>query len=175
MKQLADYIRSIPDFPKEGILFRDITTLIENKDGFRLAVDGLAAVAKKLGRIDKIASPEARGFVFGAPVAVEIGAGLVMMRKPGKLPCATVSVSYELEYGTDELHIHRDSIQPGDRVLIIDDLLATGGTMAGAKRLIEEQGGEVVGLAFVVELIDLMGREKFGSAPVFSLMEFPGH
>lgn len=175
MKQLADYIRSIPDFPKEGILFRDITTLIENKDGFRRAVEELTAKVKTLGRIDKIASPEARGFVFGAPLAAALDAGMILMRKPGKLPCRTVSVTYQLEYGTDELQIHADSIRPGERILIVDDLLATGGTISGAKRLIEQNGGTVVGLAFVIELIDLGGREKLGDAPVFSLIEFPGH
>lgn len=175
MKPLADYIRSIPDFPKPGILFRDITTLIENPDGLRRAVNELVERAKTLGKIDKVASPEARGFVFGAPVAAELGTGLILMRKRGKLPCATVSVSYELEYGTDELHIHTDSIRPGERILIIDDLLATGGTMYGAKNLIEQNGGLVVGVGFVIELIDLGGREKFGDSPVFSLIEFPGH
>lgn len=175
MKPLTDFIRSIPDFPKPGILFRDITTLIENPEGFRRAVDELTERAKAFGRIDKVASPEARGFVFGAPVASALGAGLILMRKPGKLPCATVSVSYQLEYGTNELHIHTDSIRPGDRILIIDDLLATGGTMSGAKNLVEQNGGHVVAVGFVIELVDLDGRKKFGTTPVFSLMEFPGH
>jgi len=174
MKPLNEYIRSIPDFPKPGIIFRDITTLIENPEGFRLAVDALAEQARRLGPIDKVASPEARGFIFGAPAAAAIGAGLVLMRKPGKLPCQTISTSYELEYGTDELHIHADSIKPGDRVLLIDDLLATGGTILGAKKLIESAGGIVTGAGFVIELTDLKGREKFGEVPVFSLMEFAG-
>lgn len=174
-KQLADYIRSIPDFPKPGILFRDITTLIEDRDGFRLAVGRMVEEAKKFGPIDSVAAPEARGFVFGAPVAAALGAGLILMRKRGKLPRETVAVSYQLEYGTDELHIHRDSIRPGKRILLIDDLLATGGTMAAAKNLIEENGGKVVGCGFVIELVDLGGREKLGGKNVFSLIEFPGH
>lgn len=175
MKPLADYIRSIPDFPAPGILFRDITTLIENSDGFRQAVNGLAESAKKFGPIDKVASPEARGFVFGAPVAAELGAGLILMRKKGKLPCETVSVTYQLEYGQDEIHIHKDSIQPGDRILVIDDLLATGGTIQGCCRLIEKNGGEIVGAGFVIELVDLGGRDKLAGREVFSLIEFPGH
>lgn len=175
MKPLTDFIRSIPDFPKPGILFRDITTLIESPEGFRRAATELTQQAKAFGPIDKVASPEARGLVFGAPVAAALGAGLILMRKPGKLPRQTVSVSYQLEYGTDELHIHTDSIRPGDRILIIDDLLATGGTMSGAKNLVEQNGGQVVAVGFVIELVDLEGRKKFGSTPVFSLMEFPGH
>lgn len=175
MKPLADYILSIPDFPKPGILFRDITTLIEDKDGFREAIRQLTAKALSFGKIDKVASPEARGFVFGAPVAAALGAGLILMRKPNKLPRPTVSVGYELEYGTNELHVHVDSIRPGDRVLLIDDLLATGGTMGSAKELITSRGAEVVALGFVIELVDLGGRKKLGTDNVFSLIEFSGH
>ena len=175
MKNLADYIRSIPDFPKPGILFRDITTLIENGEGFRQTIDELTAKAETLGPIDVVAAPEARGFVFGAPLAARLGAGLVLMRKKGKLPRKTVSRRYQLEYGTDEIHIHEDSIKPGRRVLVIDDLLATGGTIDGCCRLIESQGGEVVGVGFVIELSDLGGREKLAGRNVFSLVTFPGH
>ena len=175
MKNLADYIRSIPDFPKPGILFRDITSLIENGEGFRQTIDELTAKAEALGSIDIIAAPEARGFVFGAPVAARLGAGLVLMRKKGKLPGKTVSEQYQLEYGTDEIHIHEDSVRPGQRVLVIDDLLATGGTIDGCCRLIESRGGVVVGVGFVIELSDLGGREKLAGRDVFSLITFPGH
>ena len=175
MKNLADYIRSIPDFPKPGILFRDITPLIESGEGFRLAIDELTAKAEQLGPIDLVAAPEARGFVFGAPLAARLGAGLVMMRKKGKLPGKTVSQRYQLEYGTDEIHIHEDSIKPGQRVLVIDDLLATGGTIDGCCRLVESPGGVVVGVGFVIELFDLGGREKLAGRNVFSLVPFPGH
>ena len=175
MKNLADYIRSIPDFPKPGILFRDITTLIENGEGFRRTIDELAAKAETFAPIDMIAAPEARGFVFAAPLAARLGAGLVLMRKKGKLPRKTVSQRYQLEYGDDEIHIHEDSIKPGQRVLVIDDLLATGGTIDGCCRLIESQGGKVVGVGFVIELFDLGGREKLAGRNVFSLVTFPGH
>ncbi len=175
MKDLASYIRSIPDFPKPGILFRDITSLIENPEGFRAALDVLETKAKKFGPIDKIAAPEARGFVFGAPLADRLGAGLVLMRKKGKLPGKTVSAEYQLEYGTDEIHIHEDSIKPGDRVLVIDDLLATGGTVEGCCGLLEKQGAEIAAVGFIIELADLGGREKLAGRNVFALINFPGH
>ena len=175
MKKIADYIRSIPDFPKPGILFRDITSLIENGEGFRQTIDELTAKAETFGPIDVIAAPEARGFVFGAPLAARLGAGLVLMRKKGKLPGKTCSMHYQLEYGTDEIHIHEDSIKPGQRVLVIDDLLATGGTIDGCCRLIESRGGTVAGVGFVIELVDLGGREKLAGRSVFSLVTFPGH
>ena len=175
MKKIADYIRSIPDFPKPGILFRDITSLIENGEGFRQTIDELTAKAETFGPIDVIAAPEARGFVFGAPLAVRLGAGLVLMRKKGKLPGKTCSMHYQLEYGTDEIHIHEDSIRPGQRVLVIDDLLATGGTVDGCCWLIESRGGTVAGVGFVIELADLGGREKLAGRNVFSLVTFPGH
>ncbi|MDO5554184.1 MAG: adenine phosphoribosyltransferase [Planctomycetia bacterium] len=174
MQNLSQYIRSIPDFPKPGIIFRDITTLIENGDGFHVAVQAMTTAVKDWGPVDKIAAPEARGFVFGAPLAASLGAGLILMRKRGKLPCKTVSTTYELEYGTDELHIHADSIKKGDRILLVDDLLATGGTMDACRRLIEDNGGIVVGFAFVIELTDLAGRQKLGPYPVSSLITFEG-
>ncbi|MGI5832696.1 MAG: adenine phosphoribosyltransferase [Thermoguttaceae bacterium] len=174
MKDLADYIRSIPDFPKPGILFRDITALIEDGEGFRRTIDEMVAKAETLGPIDKIASPEARGFVFGAPLATRLGSGLVLMRKRGKLPGKTVSAEYQLEYGIDEIHVHENSVKPGDRVLVIDDLLATGGTIDGCCRLIESQGGKIVGVGFVIELVDLGGREKLAGRDIFSLISFSG-
>ncbi|MDO5565608.1 MAG: adenine phosphoribosyltransferase [Planctomycetia bacterium] len=174
MKSIADYIRSIPDFPSKGIIFRDITPLIENSQGFSQAVTAMAEAARALGPIDKIAAPEARGFIFGAPLAAVLGVGFVPIRKPGKLPCETVSVSYSLEYGTDELHIHKDSICEGDRVLIVDDLLATGGTIDACRNLIQGQGGIVVGFSFAIELVDLKGRAKLNHPQVNSLVTFEG-
>lgn len=173
MKPLIEYIRSLPDFPKPGIIFRDITPLIENAESFAKTIEELTIAAESFGKIDKIATPEARGFLFGAPLSVALKAGLVPVRKPGKLPYKTVSVSYELEYGTDSLEIHEDSIKPGDRVLILDDLLATGGTVNACRQLIEQQGGIVVGFAFVIELVDLKGRQKLGEN-VKSLITFEG-
>ncbi|MDO5580334.1 MAG: adenine phosphoribosyltransferase [Planctomycetia bacterium] len=174
MKTLADYIRSIPDHPKPGIIFRDITPLIESKEGFAESIDQLEKKCRDLGPIDIVAAPEARGFIFGAPLAMRLGAGFVPLRKPGKLPCKTVSVSYSLEYGTDELQMHVDSVKPGDRVLLLDDLLATGGTIEAAGRLIEQNGGTVAGCAFVIELVDLNGRTRLNNRNVISLITFEG-
>lgn len=173
MKQLVDYVCSIPDFPKPGIIFRDITPLTENADGLARSIDELATKAIALGPFDKVAAPEARGFIFGAALAKQLEVGFISIRKPGKLPRATVSTSYELEYGTSELHIHTDSIRPGERILLLDDLLATGGTILACRKLIESQGGVVVGCGFVIELVDLHGRDKLGDN-VFSLCTFEG-
>ncbi len=174
MQDLSKYIRSIPDVPKPGIIFRDITPLIEDKNGLRETIEQLAAAVSVLGPIDKIAAPEARGFIFGAPLALKLGAGFIPLRKPGKLPCKTLSVSYSLEYGTDELHMHEDSIQPGDRVLLLDDLLATGGTVNACRELIQKANGVPIGAAFVIELTDLKGRQNLSDFPVFSLISFEG-
>ncbi len=173
-KPLKEYVRSIPDFPKPGVIFRDITTLIENGPAFRRTIDELAAAAKDFGPIDKIAAPEARGFVFGAPLAAALGVGLVLVRKPGKLPGQTESVSYQLEYGEDTLQIHRGSILPNDRVLIVDDLLATGGTIAAVRRLIESLGAAAVGAQFVIELPALAGRARLEGLSVWWVMSFDG-
>jgi adenine phosphoribosyltransferase len=170
---LASYIRNIPDFPKPGILFRDITTLIQDKRAFRQAVDDLAAKFKNK-KVDYVAAVEARGFIFGGALACELGAGFIPVRKKGKLPWKTKSVTYELEYGTDTLEIHEDALKAGDRVLIIDDLLATGGTVRGVADLVEAQGAQIVGIGFVIELVDLKGREKLKGYPVVSLVEFAG-
>lgn len=174
MKRLIDYIRSLPDFPKPGIIFRDIVPLLEHPEGFRLAIDELYAEVSKWGKIDKIAAPEARGFLFAAPLAYKLNAGLVLMRKPGKLPFKTVSEDYALEYGTNTIEMHEDSIVPGERVLLLDDLLATGGTIAACKNLIEKQGGVVVGATFIIELVDLKGRDKFTDIPIFAPVVFEG-
>jgi len=166
-------IRSIKDFPKPGVLFRDVTTLIKNKPAFKEAVDQLAKIYKGK-KIDKVAGVEARGFIFGAALAYKIGAGFVPVRKKGKLPCKTVSATYALEYGTDTLEIHSDAIKPSEKVLIIDDLLATGGTVSATIELIEKLKGKIIGIGFVIELVDFKGREKFKKYPVHSLVKFRG-
>ncbi|HOW42749.1 MAG TPA: adenine phosphoribosyltransferase [Candidatus Omnitrophota bacterium] len=171
---LEQSVRSIPDFPKPGILFRDITTLIKSKMAFRYAVDALAREFKHK-KIDKIVGIESRGFVFGAALAYKLGVGVVLVRKKGKLPAATVSASYELEYGSDTLEMHKDALRPKERVLIIDDLLATGGTVSAVIDLVKQLRGNIVGIGFVIELFDLHGRDKLKGYPVSSLIKFPGH
>ncbi|MDD8048919.1 MAG: adenine phosphoribosyltransferase [Thomasclavelia sp.] len=170
---LTKYIASIPDYPSKGIIFRDITPLMEDREAYKEAVDQLVKWAGDLDSdIDVVASPEARGFLFGCPVSYAINSGFVPVRKPGKLPRDVISEEYELEYGTNEVQIHSDSIKKGQKVIIVDDLLATGGTVEAAVKLIEELGGEVVGLGFVIELVDLKGRDKFKDIPVFSMIEY---
>ena len=172
MFNLTEHIRTIPDFPKPGILFYDVTTLIHHAGAFKETVKQLADAVKEWGPIDFIAAPEARGFIFAAPLALELSAGLVPIRKPGKLPFKTVSKSYELEYGTNTIQIHSDAISPGNRVLLLDDLLATGGTMEATRQLVADIGGEVVGAIFVMELLALKGREKIGTPNIKSLLKF---
>ena len=172
MLDLTKHIRTIPDFPKPGILFYDITTLIHHAEAFKETIRQLADAVKEWGRIDFIAAPEARGFIFAAPLALELGAGLVPIRKPGKLPFKTVSKSYELEYGTNTIQIHSDAILSGNRVLLLDDLLATGGTMEATRQLVADLGGKVVGAIFVMELLALKGREKIGTPNIKSLLKF---
>lgn len=171
VKELKNSIRDIPDFPKKGIIFKDITTLLKDGGKFQKAVDCIVERYKDK-KIDKVASIEARGFIFGSAVAYKLGAGLIPVRKKGKLPHETRKVEYELEYGKDSLEIHRDAINPGDRVLIIDDLLATGGTMKAACELIEMMGGKIVEVAFLIELTFLKGRDRLKGNQVFSLIEF---
>lgn len=166
-----DYIASIPDFPKEGVLFRDITPLMADGEAFKAACDKIIEFAKKVGA-EVIIGPESRGFIFGCPVAYELGIGFIPVRKPGKLPRETVSVSYDLEYGSNELHVHKDGIKKGQKVLIVDDLLATGGTVNATIDIVEQLGGEVVGCAFLIELLDLKGREHLKDYEVFSLMSY---
>jgi len=168
---LKKVIRNIPDFPKQGILFRDITTLLKDKKAFKLAVDSLAAKFKNK-KIDVVVAVEARGFIFGGAIAHKIGAGFIPVRKKGKLPWKTNSVTYNLEYGTDTLEMHHDAIEPGDKVLIIDDLLATGGTVKAVTDLIKQLEGKIAGIAFLIELTDLKGAEKLKGYPVFSLIKF---
>ena len=169
---LADHIRTIPDFPKPGVLFYDITTLIQHPEAFKVTVRQLADAVKKWEHIDLIAAPEARGFVFAAPLAIELGVGLIPIRKPGKLPFTTISKSYDLEYGSNMIQINSDAVQPGNKVLLLDDLLATGGTIEACRQLVEELGGEIVGAVFVMELLALKGRKKINTANVKSLLQF---
>jgi len=173
MKDLKDYVTAIPDFPKKGIMFRDITTVIEDPEGFRLAVDGLIALLKD-SDFDLILGSESRGFVFGAPVAYAMGKGLVLVRKKGKLPRKTISESYELEYGQATLEMHADSIRKGQKVVIIDDLIATGGTTGAVVKMIERLGGEVVKICFVMELAGLRGRDALKGYNVDSLIIYEG-
>lgn len=170
MVDLKKYIRDIPDFPRKGIIFKDITTLLKEARSFKEAVDAIVSQYKDK-RIDTVVSIEARGFIFGAAVAYKLGVGLVPVRKKGKLPHKTHAVTYELEYGTDTLEIHQDAIKKGDHVLIVDDLLATGGTVKAVTELVEKMGGEVAGIAFVIELLPLKGREKLKGYEVTSLIK----
>jgi adenine phosphoribosyltransferase len=168
---LKDYIRSIPDFPKPGILFRDITTLLKDKKAFKLATDAL--VNKYKGKkIDAVVAVEARGFILGGVIAHKLGAGFVPVRKKGRLPHRTNSVTYALEYGTDTLEIHHDAVKAGDKVLIVDDLLATGGTIKAVTELVSQLKAKIVGIVFLIELTDLKGKDKLKDYPVFSLIKY---
>ena len=169
--KLEDYIASIENYPKEGVTFRDISPLMADGNAYSYAIREIVQYATDK-KIDMIVGPEARGFIVGCPVAYELGIGFAPARKKGKLPRETVSVEYDLEYGTAELHLHKDAVKPGQKVLICDDLLATGGTMDACAKLVEKLGGEVVGLAFLVELTDLKGREKIEGYDIFTLMEY---
>ena len=173
---LKKYIRSIPDYPKKGILFRDITTLIKNKDAFKNCIDQMSEVLKKLN-YDKIASIESRGFVFASPLSYNLQKPNVLMRKKNKLPAKKYSVDFELEYGKATLEIHKDSIAPKEKIIIVDDLIATGGTAEAAAKLVEKSQGEVAGFIFVINLFDLGGQEslKKKGYKTFSLIDFPGH
>ena len=168
---LRDYVRAVPDFPEPGILFRDITPLLQNAGAFEVAMTALCEyVGPK--RPDAIVGIESRGFIFGAPIADRLGLPFVPVRKPGKLPAARMSVEYELEYGSGQLDIHADALEEGQGVVIVDDLLATGGTAAGAAKLVQMIGGKVLGAAFVIELAGLGGRERLEDFEIFALMEF---
>ncbi|MDR3618082.1 MAG: adenine phosphoribosyltransferase [Paludisphaera borealis] len=168
---VRDWIRDIPDFPKPGVLFKDITPLLSNPDAFRTSIDQLEEQFRGRG-VDVIAAAEARGFIFGAPLAVRMNAGFVPIRKPGKLPYATIAQEYALEYGNDRLEIHSDALAPGHRVLLIDDVLATGGTMRACRDLVHSSGAELVACAFIIELSFLGGRAKLEPSEVFSLITY---
>ena len=172
-KKLEDYVTTIPDFPEPGILFRDITSVLQDADGLRLALDGLTDLVKNVD-FDLVAGPESRGFIFGTPLADRLHKGFVLVRKKGKLPRETVSEKYDLEYGQAEIEIHRDAVKPGQRVVLVDDLIATGGSAKAAVNLIEKLGGKVVKIIFVMELAGLEGRKKLEGYDVESLIVYPG-
>ncbi len=169
--KFTDYIKNVPNFPIEGIQFKDITPLIGDGEAFKAAIDELALFAKGLNA-NKVIGPDARGFIIGAPVAYALQASFIPVRKPGKLPREVITYDYELEYGKNTLCLHKDAIKPGDRVVIIDDLLATGGTVEASVNLVKQAGGEVVGLGFMIELLDLKGREKIQGLPIKVLMQY---
>lgn len=174
MKKLEEYVVTIPDFPEPGIMFRDITSVIQDPDGLKLSIDGLVEKTRELD-FDLVIGPESRGFIFGVPVAYLTGKGFVPVRKKGKLPRKTISRKYDLEYGQAEIEIHADAVQPGQRVIIVDDLMATGGSAEAAAKLVEELGGKVVKMLFVMELAGLKGREKLKDYDVESLIIYPGN
>ncbi|HXG30652.1 MAG TPA: adenine phosphoribosyltransferase [Thermodesulfobacteriota bacterium] len=172
MEDLKSYIRDIPNFPKEGIIFHDITPLLQNPKAFRNAIDRMAETIDGKG-VEYLIGVEARGFIFASALAYKLGTGLVIIRKLGKLPYETINASYDLEYGKDVLEVHRDAISGGSRVVLVDDLLATGGTAAAVGNLVRKLGGEIVGYSFLVELTELKGRERLKPYPVWSILEFP--
>lgn len=173
MKKVEDYVRSIPDFPKEGIIFRDVTSVLQDPEGLKLSIDGIQALLKDVD-FDLVVGPESRGFIFGVPVAYNMHKAFVPVRKKGKLPCETISKEYALEYGTAVIEIHKDAILPGQKVVIIDDLIATGGTTEAIISLVEELGGEVVKIVFLMELAGLNGREKLSKYAVDSVIQYSG-
>jgi len=173
MKRLEEYVRSIPDFPEPGIIFRDVTSILQDADGLALSIDGLIKLVKEVD-CDVIVGTESRGFIFGVPVAYALHKSFVPVRKKGKLPCETIEAEYDLEYGSAVIEIHKDAIKPGQKVVIIDDLIATGGTIEAAAKLVEQLGGEVVKICFVMELAGLEGRKKLEKYDVESLIIYEG-
>ena len=173
MKPIEEYVRSIPDFPEQGIIFRDVTSVLQDADGLHLAIDLMQEKLKDV-EFDVIVGPESRGFIFGVPIAYNLHKPFIPIRKKGKLPCETVSIRYDLEYGTAELEMNRDAIKPGQKVVIIDDLIATGGTNEAMVKLVEGLGGEVVKTVFLMELKGLKGRERLKGYDVESVIAYPG-
>lgn len=173
MKKLEEYVRSIPDFPEPGVIFRDITSILQDADGLQLAIDSMQACLDGLD-VDVIVGTESRGFIFGMPIAYNLHKPFVPIRKKGKLPCETVSKSYDLEYGSATIEIHKDAVKPGQKVAIIDDLIATGGTIEAAAKLVEELGGEVVKIVFLMELAGLNGVKKLDGYNVESIIRYEG-
>lgn len=173
MKKIEEYVTSIPDFPKEGIIFRDVTSVLESGEGFQLAIDEMNKHLEGID-YDLVVGTESRGFIFGAPLAYMNKKGFIPVRKKGKLPRETVEASYDLEYGSAVIEIHKDSIKPGDRVVIVDDLIATGGTVAAATKLIEGLGGKVIKMIFLIELTDLKGREVLKDYDIASVITYEG-
>lgn len=173
MKKIEEYVRSIPDFPEKGIIFRDVTSVLGDAEGLKLAIDSMLRLLDGV-EFDVVAGTESRGFIFGVPIAYELGKPFVPIRKKGKLPCETISASYELEYGSAEIEMHKDSIKPGQRVVLVDDLIATGGTVEACIRLVEELGGKVAKIIFLMELAGLKGRDKLGGYDVASVITYEG-
>lgn len=173
MKKLEEYVRTIPDFPQPGIMFRDVTSVIQDPDGLQLAIDSMQKLVEDM-EIDVIAGAESRGFIFGAPMAYNLHKPFVLIRKKGKLPCETVSASYDLEYGSATIEMHKDAIQPGQKVLLVDDLIATGGTTEAMVRLIESLGGVVAGVVVLMELKGLNGRQKLAGYRLESAIQYEG-
>ena len=173
MKKLEEYVRSIPDFPEPGIIFRDVTSILQDADGLHLAIDLMQEKLKDVD-FDVVVGPESRGFIFGVPIAYNLHKPFVPIRKKGKLPCETVEKTYDLEYGTATIEMHKDAVKKGEKVVLLDDLIATGGTMKAAAELVEELGGEVVKMLFLIELSDLNGREVLKDYDVDSVVQFEG-
>ena len=173
MKNLEDYVRSIPDFPEPGIIFRDVTSVLQEADGLQLSINGIMDKLKDVD-FDVVVGPESRGFIFGVPVAYSMKKAFVPVRKKGKLPCETISMEYDLEYGSAVIEMHKDSIKPGQKVVIIDDLIATGGTIEAITKLVEQLGGEVVKIVFLMELAGLDGRKKLAKYDVESVIRYEG-
>lgn len=173
MKKLEEYVRSIPDFPEPGVIFRDVTSILQDADGLNLAIDSMQSYLKGMD-LDVIVGLESRGFMFGVPIAYNLHKAFVPVRKKGKLPCETISQTYDLEYGSEEIEIHKDAIKPGQKVVVVDDLIATGGTVEAAVKLIERLGGEVVKIVFLMELEGLNGREKLRGYNVDSVIRYEG-
>ena len=173
MKKMEDYVRTIPDFPEPGIMFRDVTSVLQDPEGLKLAVDSMIKLLDGVD-FDVIAGAESRGFIFGMPVAYALGKAFVPVRKKGKLPCETVTAEYDLEYGKAAIEIHKDAIKPGQKVVLVDDLIATGGTMEASCKLVEQLGGEVVKIIFLIELAGLQRREKLADYDVASVITYEG-
>lgn len=173
MKPLEEYVRSIPDFPEPGIIFRDITSILQDADGLKLAIDSMQKCLDDV-EFDVVVGTESRGFIFGVPIAYNLHKPFVPVRKKGKLPCETISQSYDLEYGSATIEMHKDSIKPGQKVVIVDDLIATGGTVEAAIKMVEALGGEVVRVVFLMELAGLKGRERLKDYSVSSVMRYEG-
>lgn len=174
MKKMEEYVRAIPDFPEPGIIFRDVTSVLQDPDGLKLAVDSMMGLLDGVD-FDVVAGTESRGFMFGVPIAYQAGKAFVPVRKKGKLPCETVSAKYDLEYGSAEIEMHKDAIVPGQKVVLVDDLIATGGTLAASIELIEQLGGEVVKIVLLMELAGLHGRDKLAGYDVASVITYEGN
>lgn len=173
MKKIEEYVRSIPDFPEKGIIFRDITSVLQDPDGLKLAIDDMITLLDGVD-FDVVAGTESRGFMFGMPIAYALGKSFVPIRKKGKLPCETISEEYDLEYGSAVIEMHKDAIVPGQKVVLVDDLIATGGTIKASAKMVERLGGEVVKIIFLMELAGLKGREKLAGYDIASVITYPG-